>query len=54
MTMLRTINPVDGSVFAERPFASDGDIGAAPARSIAAPRDWRRRPCCGIERIALA
>ena len=26
MTMLRTISPVDGSVFAERPLASEGDI----------------------------
>jgi len=51
MTMLRTISPVDGSVYAELPLASDSEIGAALARSIAAQRDWRRRPL--TERAAL-
>ena len=51
MTMLRTISPVDGSVYTERPLPSDGEIGAALARSIAAQRDWRRRPLA--ERAAL-
>jgi acyl-CoA reductase-like NAD-dependent aldehyde dehydrogenase len=44
MAMLRTISPVDGSVFVERPLASDAEIDAAISRSVKAQRDWKTRP----------
>jgi len=44
MAMLRTISPVDGSVFVERTLAGDAEVEAALARSVTAQRDWKRRP----------
>jgi acyl-CoA reductase-like NAD-dependent aldehyde dehydrogenase len=41
---IRLISPVDGSLFAERPVASDGDINAALERARAAQAEWARRP----------
>ena len=47
----RTISPVDGSVYVERPLASDSDIEAALAGAVAAQRLWRRVALA--ERIAI-
>ena len=44
MATLRTISPVDGSVFVERPLASDAEAEAALARSAKAQREWRAVP----------
>ena len=47
----RTITPVDGSVYVERPLASDRDIEAALAGAVAAQRLWRRVALA--ERVAI-
>jgi acyl-CoA reductase-like NAD-dependent aldehyde dehydrogenase len=39
--MLRTISPIDGSVYVERPFAAAQEIEAALARASEAQRAWR-------------
>ncbi len=39
----KTISPVDGSLFAEREFASNDHIDATLARAVIAQRDWARR-----------
>ncbi len=38
---LRTITPVDGSVYVERPFATEAEIAAALERAVAAGPAWR-------------
>jgi acyl-CoA reductase-like NAD-dependent aldehyde dehydrogenase len=38
----KTISPVDGSVYVERPLATDGQIGAAMERARKAQAVWRR------------
>ena len=40
----RTITPIDGSVYAERPLASAREIDAALERAAAAQRRWRQVP----------
>jgi acyl-CoA reductase-like NAD-dependent aldehyde dehydrogenase len=40
----RTITPVDGSVYVERPLASDGEIAALLAAARRASEKWRRVP----------
>jgi acyl-CoA reductase-like NAD-dependent aldehyde dehydrogenase len=40
----RIISPVDGSVYAERPVASDAEVAAAVAAARAAQASWRRTP----------
>jgi acyl-CoA reductase-like NAD-dependent aldehyde dehydrogenase len=42
--MQRTVSPVDGSVYAERPLASDQDIEAALSRSVQSQKSWRETP----------
>ena len=37
---LRTISPIDGSVYVERPLAGESEISAAVARARSAQRDW--------------
>ncbi|MBV9558561.1 MAG: aldehyde dehydrogenase family protein [Pseudolabrys sp.] len=44
MATLRTISPVDGSVFVERPLASDTEAEAALVRSAKAQREWKTVP----------
>jgi acyl-CoA reductase-like NAD-dependent aldehyde dehydrogenase len=39
--LLRTISPVDGSVYAERPLASDAEIDAALDKARTGQRAWR-------------
>jgi len=42
--MLKTISPVDGSVYVERPLADGAAIEAALARAAAAQAGWRATP----------
>src|SRR5579863_3021558 len=37
---LKTISPIDGSVFVERPLASDDEVAKALIRARSAQRDW--------------
>ncbi len=37
---LKTVSPIDGSVYVERPLASETDVAAAVARAKSAQRDW--------------
>ncbi len=41
---IRTISPVDGSVYVELPFASDPEIDAKLARAKASQREWKMVP----------
>jgi acyl-CoA reductase-like NAD-dependent aldehyde dehydrogenase len=43
MNMQQTISPVDGSVYAERPFAGQGRIDAVFDKAVAAQLDWAGR-----------
>ena len=38
---LKTVSPVDGSIYVERPFASEGDIAAALTLGVRAWEVWR-------------
>ncbi len=44
MNKLSVISPVDGSIFVQRPLATDLEVDAALARSMTAQRAWKRRP----------
>jgi acyl-CoA reductase-like NAD-dependent aldehyde dehydrogenase len=44
MTSLKTISPVDGSVYVERDHAAPSAVEAALARAVAAQRAWRATP----------
>lgn len=50
-TLQRTISPVDGSVYVERPYASAHEIDAVLARAVQAQAAWRHVPL--PERAAL-
>lgn len=41
---IRTVSPIDGSVYVERPFATRRDIEMATNAARAAQRDWRNTP----------
>jgi acyl-CoA reductase-like NAD-dependent aldehyde dehydrogenase len=43
MHRLRTVTPVDGSIYVERPLAGDAEIDAAVTSAVAAQREWRAR-----------
>jgi acyl-CoA reductase-like NAD-dependent aldehyde dehydrogenase len=43
-TGIRTISPIDGSVVAERPYASDAEIARVLAAARAAQARWREAP----------
>jgi acyl-CoA reductase-like NAD-dependent aldehyde dehydrogenase len=45
--LLRTISPVDGSVFAERALHTRADVDVTLDRAVAAQRAWRRVPVAG-------
>ncbi|MBM3792465.1 MAG: aldehyde dehydrogenase family protein [Acidobacteria bacterium] len=47
----KTISPVDGSVYAERPLADGAEIDEALNRAVAAQREWRQVSLA--ERIAI-
>ena len=44
MNTQRTVSPVDGRVYVERPFATAAEIDAALERARLSQRDWRRLP----------
>jgi acyl-CoA reductase-like NAD-dependent aldehyde dehydrogenase len=52
MDLIRTISPVDGSVYVERELAGEREIERALAAAAKAQADWRARPL--DERCALA
>ena len=43
--LLRTVSPVDGQVYAERPLAGESEIAAALENAVAAQRAWH---ACGL------
>ncbi len=43
-TSLRTITPVDGSVYVERPYATAAEIALALEAAVAAQESWKRVP----------
>jgi acyl-CoA reductase-like NAD-dependent aldehyde dehydrogenase len=47
----KTITPIDGSVYVERPLAAQTDIESALARAMAAQRQWKHVPIG--ERVAM-
>jgi acyl-CoA reductase-like NAD-dependent aldehyde dehydrogenase len=51
---VQIISPVDGSVYAERPHASDAAISAAVSRARAAQVEWARRPIAERAGFCLA
>jgi acyl-CoA reductase-like NAD-dependent aldehyde dehydrogenase len=56
-TYLETVklkSPIDGSIYAERPVASDGAIGAAVERARAAEAEWAATPIAERGRYLLA
>ena len=42
--MQKTISPIDGSLYVERPYNSAAEIATALAGAIAAQKAWRRVP----------
>ena len=44
MPLFTCVSPVDGTVFASRPYESDAAIAAAVAAARTAQRDWRHQP----------
>jgi acyl-CoA reductase-like NAD-dependent aldehyde dehydrogenase len=48
---IRTISPVDGSVYVERPLASDAEIEATVAKAKQSQREWKLVPIS--ERAAI-
>ncbi|MCB2099647.1 MAG: aldehyde dehydrogenase family protein [Rhodobacterales bacterium] len=48
---LRTISPVDGSVYVERTLATEAEIAAALSRAVAAQRAWARTPLAERARL---
>ena len=51
---IRIISPVDGSVYAERPVASDAELDAAVSAARAAQAEWRRVSIAERGRYMLA
>ena len=50
----KTISPVDGRVYVERPYATDREIDSALARAVNAQRAWRSSPIEERARICRA
>jgi acyl-CoA reductase-like NAD-dependent aldehyde dehydrogenase len=50
-SLQRTISPIDGAVYVERPLASDQDIEAALAKAAGAQAKWKQVPVA--ERAAI-
>ena len=42
MTTLKTISPIDGSVYVERPYASAAQVQATLAAAVAAQASWKK------------
>ncbi|MBI4904307.1 MAG: aldehyde dehydrogenase family protein [Acidobacteria bacterium] len=51
MLTQRTISPIDGSIYAERPYASSDAIESVIALSVIAQKRWRKTPLA--ERVAI-
>lgn len=51
---IRIISPIDGSVYAERPVASDAEVDAAVSAARAAQREWRNVSIAERGRYVLA
>ena len=51
---MKIISPIDGSVYAERPIASDAEIDAAVSAARAALPEWRTVPVAERGRYMLA
>ena len=47
-------SPIDGSIYAERPVASDAEVSAAVERAKAAQTEWAKTPIPERARIVLA
>lgn len=52
--ILKCISPVDGSVYVERPLASDAEVDAAITRANTAQRDWQHVPVAERAKICTA
>lgn len=52
--MLKTISPVDGSIFVDRPLQGPADIDAALTRAKKAQIEWRQVPLAEKQKIMLA
>lgn len=50
--ILKVISPIDGSVYAERPLGTPGDVDKALTRAVRAQKEWARVSL--EERIAIA
>ena len=51
---VKLISPIDGSVYAERPVASDAEVDAAVSRARRAQADWARTPIAERARLCVA
>ena len=51
---IRIISPIDGSVYAERPVATDAEVDAAVSAARAAQREWRSVSIAERGRVILA
>lgn len=54
MQTIKLISPIDGSIYAERPFASDAQVNAAVERAKAAQAEWARTPIVERGKYMLA
>ncbi|MEK7245275.1 MAG: aldehyde dehydrogenase family protein, partial [Pseudomonadota bacterium] len=50
---LKTISPVDGRVYVERPLADDADIASALARASLAQKEWKKVTLAERSRLLL-
>lgn len=54
MEVQRTISPVDGHVYVERPYATHADIDRALGQAVEAQRGWREIPIAERARVCHA
>lgn len=54
MSLFTCISPVDNSILATRPFASDADVSDAVVAARAAQRDWQAQPIAARARLCGA
>ena len=50
---LKSLSPVDGRVYVERPLADDAAIASALARAITAQKEWKKVPLAERARLLL-
>ena len=53
-SVMQIVSPVDGRIYAERPFASEHDIRQALGLSIATQAKWRQTPLAERRSVCLA